>query len=250
MHPCPLPCHPPSQACPPCDEPVTRPCHCSKTSLQFTCAEATAAAAPPARLCCGKACHRALAGCPHTCERPCHAGGCTSQGCSQEVTVRCACKRAKRKLPCSEVQRMLAAATGSAAYDGATVLRLLPCEPACAKAAAAEAAGGKRRSSSDGAAADGGAAAGAAAAPAASLPAPAAAEAQQPRRKLTKEEREAEREAARQAKLAAQQRKQAQQAVVLGLLLLVAVVLALGVRHLLLLADRKAQETWGYGAEL
>lgn len=56
--------------------------------------------------------------------------------------MRCACKRRKEKLACAEVQRLLQAATGSAAYDAGTSLRLLPCDAACAKAAAATAASG------------------------------------------------------------------------------------------------------------
>lgn len=234
-------------------EPVTRPCHCGKTSLGFACAEVTAAALPPAALCCGKTCHRALPACPHTCERRCHEGPCTSQGCTAEVTVRCACKRSKRKLPCLEVQRLLAAATGSASYDGATALRLLPCDASCAKAAAAEEGKGGSSASPPAPARSMGAAA-AADAPSAAASGAAAAGAEPGRpRKLSKEEKQAEREAARQAKLAAQERRQRQQAAVLGAILCLLVLLAVGVRQLLLWLDQRAQAAWGLeqrGSEL
>lgn len=242
-HACPLPCHPPAQACPPCAVPVTRPCHCGKTILEFACAEVTAAALPPMALRCAKTCHRALPACPHTCERRCHEGPCTSEGCASEVTVRCVCRRSKRKLPCSEVQRLLVGATGSAAYDGATSLRLLPCDASCAKAAAAEEGkgGGAARAAPNGGKGP----------PAATDAQPGAADAAasvagpgRPR-KLSKEEKQAEREAARQAKLAAQQRRQRQQAAVLVAILGLLVLLAVGARQLLLWLDQRAQAVWG-----
>lgn len=201
----------------------------------------------PARFCCGKTCHRALPGCPHMCERLCHTGACTSQGCTRETTVRCACKRLKAKLPCSEVQRLLEAATGSSTYDGTTSMRLLPCDAACAKAAAVAAAaeptaaaGAKDSSDSQQAPAGGSASGGAAAAAAA-----AATEQQQPRRKLSKEEKAQLAEEKARAKEAAARRKQLVQAAVLGAVVLLAVLLALGVRWLMLLADQKAQAAWG-----
>ncbi|KAL4428037.1 hypothetical protein ABPG75_002126 [Micractinium tetrahymenae] len=251
-HPCPLPCHPPAQACPACAVRVTHPCHCGKTTLDFACAEVTAAVLPPAALRCGKTCHRALPGCPHTCERPCHEGPCTSQGCATEVTVRCGCKRSKRKLPCSEVQRLLATATGSAAYDSTTSLRLLPCDASCAKAAAADEGKGGGDAPVARAAGSNGATAAAAALPAAAAAAGSGTEPAKPR-KLSKEEKQAEREAARQARLAAQQRKQRQQAAVLTAILSLLVLLALGVRHLLVWLDQRAQAAWGleqHGGEL
>lgn len=224
--------------------PITRPCHCGKTTLEFACAEATAAVLSPSALRCGKTCHRALPACPHTCQLACHEGPCTSQGCAADVTVRCACRRAKRKLPCSEVQRLLAAANGSAAYDGTTPLRLLPCDASCAKAAAAEEGKGS-----------GGAAAAHEASEAPAAPAAAAGATAEPAkpRKLSREEKQAEREAARQAKLAAQRRRQRQQAAVLGAILGLLVLLALGARQLLLWLDHRAQAAWGLqqrGSEL
>ncbi|KAL4445363.1 hypothetical protein ABPG77_011188 [Micractinium sp. CCAP 211/92] len=231
------------QACPPCAVPVTRPCHCGKTTLEFACAEVTAAALPPTALRCAKTCHRALPACPHTCERRCHEGPCASEGCASEVTVRCVCRRSKRKLPCSEVQRLLVGATGSTAYDGATSLRLLPCDASCAKAAAAEEGkgGGAARAAPNGGKGT----------PAATDAQPGAADAAasvagpgRPR-KLSKEEKQAEREAARQAKLAAQQRRQRQQAAVVVAILGLLVLLAVGARQLLLWLDQRAQAVWG-----
>ena len=73
----------------------------------------------------------------------------------------------------------------------------------------------------------------------------AAAGEEQPKRKLSKEENAREWELQRQKKAAAQQRKQLLRFAVLAALLGVALLLALGVRHLLLAADRKAQAAWG-----
>ena len=261
-HACPLRCHPPSQACPPCQVPTTQPCHCGKTTLGFACREVTAEALPAARLGCGKTCHRALPACPHTCERECHPGACSSEGCTTEVTVRCSCKRSKKKLACSEVQRMLLAATGSGAYDGSTALRLLPCDAACANKAPAQQelpAAAAATDTSGSANPTGGAAAGAASdgARSGARQRPAALSAGdatgaaavggegQPKRKLSKEEKAREWELQRQKKAAAQQRKQLLRFAVLAAVLGVALLLALGVRHLLLVADRKAQAAWG-----
>lgn len=245
VHPCPLPCHPPTQPCPPCTEPTTRPCFCGKTTLEFACHEVTAAELPAARLCCGKVCHRALPGCPHTCLKTCgHAGACTSDGCEQEVTVRCGCKRRKEKRSCAEVQRLLQAATGSSAYDQGTSLRLLECDAACAKAAAAAPAKG----SSDGLDAEGAAAA--AAAPAGSTSAAARAagaveQEQQPRRKLSREEKARLAEEKARQKEAAARRRLVLQAALLGGLALLALLLVAAVRWLLAAADAKAQAMWG-----
>ncbi|KAI3428787.1 hypothetical protein D9Q98_007606 [Chlorella vulgaris] len=253
-HACPLACHPPSQACPACTEAVQRPCHCGKTTLQFACYELSAEAAAPLlvhRLQCGKACHRQLPGCPHACQAVCHPGACSSQDCSQEVTVRCSCKRSKRKLPCAEVQRLLSAATGSPTFDGTTPLRLLHCDATCAKAAAAAGAGGDpAMAAATAPARDGGSTSSAApavqaiaAATPAAGPAP-----EKPRRKLTREEKEQEREAARQRRQALERRRQLKQGVMLVLALMVAALLAFAVRFLLLASlhslDRRAQQAW------
>lgn len=120
--------------------------------------------------------------------------------------MRCSCKRRKDKLPCAEVQRLLQAATGSAAYDARTSLRLLPCDAACTKAAAAAAAAGaaepagKGRGGSPQAAtqpAKAGSAAGSAAEQ----------QEQQPRRKLSKEEKQRLAEEKQRAKEAAARRQ-------------------------------------------
>ncbi|EFN58119.1 hypothetical protein CHLNCDRAFT_34551 [Chlorella variabilis] len=235
-HACPLPCHPASQACPACLVGIRVPCHCGRTTLEFSCCEINAAA-PSARLNCGKTCHRELPGCPHTCELECHAGTCTSVGCAKEVTVRCACKRNKRKLACAEVQRLLLAATGSGTYDDTTSLRLLICDDGCAKAAATEAAAAPA------------AAKGSGDVPGAPLTPPMAtkastAAAEAPKRKMTREEKQRERELARQQKDAEERRKQIVHGLVFGVLLCIAVLLALFLRHLALVVDRKAQEAW------
>ena len=81
--------------------------------------------------------------------------------------------------------------------------------------------------------------------PAAHATGAAAAGEEQPKRKLSREEKAREWELQRQKKAAAQQRKQLLRFAVLAALLGVALLLALGVRHLLLVADRKAQAAWG-----
>ena len=66
-HPCPLSCHPPGLACPPCVVQFSKPCHCQKTTLRFACFEVTAAAATADKLRCDKQCLRPLKNCPHLC---------------------------------------------------------------------------------------------------------------------------------------------------------------------------------------
>lgn len=214
--------------------------------------EATAAELAPARLRCGKVCHRALPGCPHTCQRECHEGACTSAACAAEVTLRCACKRIKRKAGCQEVQRLLLAATGSAAYDGATSLRLLPCDAACTAGAAEAAAPAAAPKASRSLPASkepvaGGEAGGTAAA--AEAAAAASQEAQQPKRKLSREERQRQAEERQRQKEAAERRKFMIRAALLStvmlVVLLVALLLALGGRWLLAYFDARAQEAWG-----
>lgn len=252
-HPCPLACHPPGEACPACEVRVTQPCHCSKTTLQFACREVTAERLDPSCLCCGKTCNRMLPGCPHTCQRACHPGACTSAGCAEDTTVRCACKRLKQKLPCAEVQRLLAAATGSGAYDGATSLRLLPCDAACAKAAAAAEQAGEpaargRRVSSDGPEAGSGAGSSSSSLAAAAAAA-ATATKQQPRRKLSREEKARLAEEKARVKEAAERRKALMRGAVLATALVLALLVALGLRWLLLAADARARAAWGTGRQ-
>ena len=57
-------------------------------------------------LCCGKPCHKALPKCPHVCQATCHQGPClaaSAEGCEEEVTVRCSCRRRKAKMSCHQV---------------------------------------------------------------------------------------------------------------------------------------------------
>ncbi len=57
-------------------------------------------------LCCGKPCHKALPKCPHVCQAVCHQGPCpaaSAEGCQEEVTVRCSCRRRKAKMSCHQV---------------------------------------------------------------------------------------------------------------------------------------------------
>ncbi|GAB4819935.1 hypothetical protein N2152v2_006981 [Parachlorella kessleri] len=262
-HPCQLGCHPGD--CPPCRELVTRACHCGKTSLRFECWEA-AAGIPPDRLRCAKVCHRALQLCPHLCQETCHSGACPKpESCSEEVTVRCACRRIKRKEPCSTVQSMLQAETGSRSYDAATPLRLLPCDAECATLAAAAEAAGKKgaatavpASSTDVSAAVKGAsmAAPAGVARTAGKPGAAAAEEQQGtagegRRKGGKAKaREEERQRQRQLQEQKARRQLIIRATVLSLVVLVALLLGRAVVRLARLADEKAQGAWGTEQDL
>jgi NF-X1-type zinc finger protein NFXL1 len=130
-------------------------CHCGKTDLTFPCSEhqqilkqqhlqrlAGGSSAVDA-LCCGKVCHKELPFCPHSCTALCHKGNCPeAKSCSEEVTVRCSCRRQKEKWACAKVQAALAAAGGSSGsngssklYDGSEALKLLPCDGLCAAAA-------------------------------------------------------------------------------------------------------------------
>jgi hypothetical protein len=93
-------------------------------------------------LCCGELCGLTLPRCPHACAAKCHAGPCPGGGsCSEEVAVRCSCRRLKERWACSRVQAALAAAGGSSGssggrlYDGSSALKLLPCDAQCAAAA-------------------------------------------------------------------------------------------------------------------
>lgn len=140
-HACPRACHP--DACAACDVTVTKPCHCGKTSVDFPCHQL--AGVSPAELRCGKTCLRLLPRCPHFCQEACHEGACPGAvRCEAEVTVRCTCKRLKKKLPCCEVAAMLQrTGGGDGQYDESTSLRLLPCDEECAKLAGAVSTAGK-----------------------------------------------------------------------------------------------------------
>lgn len=150
-------CHP--GECGECQVEVLLPCHCGKTSLLFPCyrttttSSSTQGAVTPTtngaikskELCCTKQCLKQLAHCPHLCEASCHEGPCPGSvaRCEAETTVRCSCKRLKRKLKCFEVANLLKKARKNSAgigggghggdYDSMTSLRLLLCDDGCAK---------------------------------------------------------------------------------------------------------------------
>ncbi|GAX77723.1 hypothetical protein CEUSTIGMA_g5166.t1 [Chlamydomonas eustigma] len=144
-HACPLPCH--TGQCPPCMEPLSEPCHCGRASIRLMChqfqhivpAAGQVTTSSGHLLCCGKPCHRPLLRCPHPCREKCHEGPCpgSGQGCEEEVTVRCACKRLKAKWTCKAVLTALETMRGSGGspttYDALSAPRVLPCDHECLK---------------------------------------------------------------------------------------------------------------------
>ena len=157
-HPCPAAggkCH--SGECGECSIEVTMPCYCGKTSIPFPCYKTTSGdgVSSAGELCCGKICSRQLSECPHLCAAPCHQGPCGAVHCEVEVTVRCSCKRLKKKIKCGEVAILLkkekkekgignssSSSSGEGVvidgkYDENTVLRLLPCDADCQRIVAA-----------------------------------------------------------------------------------------------------------------
>ncbi|KAL4533455.1 hypothetical protein Ndes2526A_g08886 [Nannochloris sp. 'desiccata'] len=123
-----------SSACPPCG-----------VMQQGAVTPTTNGAIKSKELCCTKQCLKQLAHCPHLCEASCHEGPCPGSvaRCEAETTVRCSCKRLKRKLKCFEVANLLKKARKNSAgigggghggdYDSMTSLRLLLCDDGCAK---------------------------------------------------------------------------------------------------------------------
>ena len=136
-------CHP--GECGECLVQVLLPCHCGKTSLSFSCYKTTTynEKIKSKELCCTKQCLKQLAHCPHLCQASCHEGPCPGSiaRCEAETTVRCSCKRMKKKLKCFEVAILLekerkesgGGGGGGGAYDSMTSLRLLLCDSECAK---------------------------------------------------------------------------------------------------------------------
>ncbi len=142
-------CHP--GECGDCQVEVILPCHCGKTSLNFPCHRTTTTGdIKSTELCCPKQCLRQLVNCPHLCDVSCHEGPCPGSigRCEAETTVRCGCKRMKKKLKCFEVAALLekerkksggggggtdSGGTVGGKYDAMTSLRLLPCDAECAK---------------------------------------------------------------------------------------------------------------------
>ncbi|EFJ44757.1 hypothetical protein VOLCADRAFT_82592 [Volvox carteri f. nagariensis] len=133
-HPCPRRCH--QGQCPRCELQSRMACLCGKTMLQLPCHQLTEAQAKNqinSLLSCGKPCHRQLAFCTHPCKALCHSGPCPNpEGCSAEVSVRCACPNKRRaKWKCSEVQDALERAGQPRTYDDAQAPRLLLCDAEC-----------------------------------------------------------------------------------------------------------------------
>lgn len=287
-HPCPSNCHP--GPCEPCKVECSMECHCGKTDLTFPCGEqqqinqsssskagkGAAAAGGRDPLCCGKVCGRELPLCPHTCAAQCHVGVCpASSNCSEEVTVRCSCRRLKEKWECARVLAALTAAAGSSGssklYDGSTALKLLPCDELCAAAAKdkqqqQQQHGGVSSSSRDVSPARSSstgkqvlpapaAAAAAAAAGTAAAATAAAAGGGKSWKKLSRAEREAL-AAAKEAERLKQQRQQqmrtiATYAAIMMVVAAVGVGLALGIERLmdvLKVVDKKLQEKYSLDA--
>ncbi len=159
--------------------------------------------------------------------------------------MRCACKRMKRKIPCSEVGALLVAAGRARGYDAATSLRLLSCDADCKREARKEVG------------------VAAVAAPSASLAAAQQAvqegrkDSARPPHSLSKAEKAREREA-REREREAQQAQQASRhrlllVVRIAVLILVVgggLVLASTLLGLLRFADKRAREAWGGAGEL
>lgn len=129
-HPCPHgKCH--SGDCGPCQVLITKPCCCGKTSLYFPCHKEQLGI-PADELVCDRICGKPFPLCPHTCGAQCHVSSCPgAHHCEVEVTLRCSCKRTKKKYSCHEVHAMLKAkGFGTGAY--ADLPRgLLPCGSEC-----------------------------------------------------------------------------------------------------------------------
>ncbi|KAF6263962.1 hypothetical protein COO60DRAFT_1292737 [Scenedesmus sp. NREL 46B-D3] len=274
-HPCPSTCHPGD--CAACTVEAAVPCHCGKTTLKFPCwqhqgivqhqemqqlagagpqsgaaAAAAAAAAADDALCCGKPCHRQLPHCPHPCRALCHASSACPdpEGCSEEVGVRCSCRRLKQKWPCSKVQAALAAAGGSRSYDGATALKLLSCDAECAAQQKGKGAQQQQQQQDEEPVA--------AAAAATPAPAVSAGEQQQLQKVSTKKLSRAEREAVaaqREAERAAKEKRQRLQQLGLAVVLVLCiaglgVLLAVAARQLAQWADALMLATSGNRQEL
>jgi hypothetical protein len=188
-------------------------------------------------LCCGKACHGPLKGCPHLCKKTCHESACDATSCREEVTVRCGCKRIKRRVSCLEAKSLLQAAGRPTEYDDSTSMRLLPCVAECAKAEVEAAAKSKDLGAGK-----------------KNIPAPVTllkVASTEPKRKgAAREERERERERLRLAKAAAERRQDAMRGALLFCVLLAAALAALAVHRGLKAVDRAAQEVWGLQQEL
>ncbi|GBG68527.1 hypothetical protein CBR_g3071 [Chara braunii] len=104
-HPCGRLCHP--EPCAPCAVPLKKLCHCGMRIMILACHLFKTATEVQLRslLCCGDFCHKRLPFCSHLCPELCHPGPCPkATECHKKVTVRCACRRLKKEMVCSDAQ--------------------------------------------------------------------------------------------------------------------------------------------------
>jgi NF-X1-type zinc finger protein NFXL1 len=97
-HRCQLTCH--ADDCPPCDQLLSKPCHCGALVMRIICAEYGAAleTARETMLTCKGRCPRTLS-CGHQCALDCHAGPCSDPAkCKKKLVTYCPCKRIKKVL--------------------------------------------------------------------------------------------------------------------------------------------------------
>ncbi|TGZ59516.1 hypothetical protein CRM22_009016 [Opisthorchis felineus] len=120
--------------CPPCTVLLTKECP-GGHGVQFSmpCFQPV--------LSCGRACGKRLPRCSHTCQRPCHVGGCIEPSASEQ-SYPCSqpCKKPRPdcghpcRLPCHEakaqtcLQAALAVKGGTGALSGRTATKLPPCQ--------------------------------------------------------------------------------------------------------------------------
>jgi NF-X1-type zinc finger protein NFXL1 len=259
-------CHPGD--CGDCQVEVLLPCHCAKTSLSFPCYRTTATPITENfiksnEMCCPKQCLKQLAKCPHLCEFKCHEGPCPGSigRCEAETTVRCSCKRLKKKLPCFEVAALLekqrkeenggggkGAADGT--FDALTSLRLLPCDAECCKATITT--NSTTKSVGNGQYAKSATAAAAAANNATIAPSGLSLRLEGQKKRFLQDERAAEtarkerdREQKRLEKIKQQRMKQLIRIFLLFMLFVVVFGGAFLLRRVLTTVDRRAHEHWG-----
>ncbi|XP_043918359.1 NF-X1-type zinc finger protein NFXL1 [Protopterus annectens] len=102
-HSCTLPCHP--GECPPCGQMIRVKCHCKIATLYIECVKFSAADSDTKKFLgsCKNQCPKELS-CGHRCKETCHPGKCLDL-CSQKVKIRCPCRRIKKEVLCSKVQK-------------------------------------------------------------------------------------------------------------------------------------------------
>jgi NF-X1-type zinc finger protein NFXL1 len=129
-HPCTDPCH--SGPCSECLIKVSSKCHCSRKTLSHPCYLTSSNDVGFDLWSCKDTCHKLLPSCQHPCRKICHPGACESGGseCTEEVNVRCPCRRRKEKWPCHHVVKALLSG------DSSSVPKLLTCDEGCLALAA------------------------------------------------------------------------------------------------------------------